>query len=82
LQRIELKAYIDIKKEVVQIKFKETFFFYLSKKCSNYPPNYNGNQIKILYEQNESKDVIKIFYKTVIEQFNEYITTLKKKFQK
>lgn len=82
LQRIEPKAYIDIKKEANKNWFNlslEVFFSSdLSKKCSNFTSNYNREQIKTLCDEGEAKNVIEILKKEIKEQYEDYISDVKK----
>ena len=59
--------------EYLKKTVKEVFSERLSSKCTKYGINHNINQIRILIEENEAKEVINILNKTIKDMYLIYI---------
>ena len=64
--------------EYLKKKIKDIFSQTLSNKCKRYPKNYNIKQIEMIIKNNEPKDIINIFNKSVKDMYEIYIDENKK----
>ena len=64
--------------EYLNKKIKDIFSQTLSNKCKRYPKNYNIKQIEMIIKNNEAKDIIEIFNKSIKDMYEIYIDENKK----